>query len=101
MTYGNHNKPSRLYRYLAIEWGINKEYRKRLDRIKYATTYEDVEKTVKGFKDLVESALERIRHDYPEFYYEAKEIFKTLHNSLKSEAQKRINEIAIKRLKRI
>ena len=101
MSTRKHDEFERLQGYLNIEWGINNEYRKSLNRIKYATTYEEVEGTVKSFKSLVEVVLKRVRTDLPEFYHESRKIFITLLNSLKSEAQKRINEIASIRLRRI
>ena len=101
MPTRKHDEFERLQRYLNIEWGINNEYRKSLNRIKYATTYEEVEGTVKSFKSLVEVVLKRVRTDLPEFYHESRKVFITLLNSLKSEAQKRINEIASIRLRRI
>jgi len=101
MSARKRNEFERLQRYVNIEWGINNEYRKSLNRIKYATTYEEVEGIVKSFKSLVEVALKRVRTDLPEFYYESRKAFTMLLNSLKTEAQKRINEIASIRLRRI
>ena len=101
MSARKRNEFERLQRYVNIERDVRDEYHYSLNKIKYANTYEEVEDIVKNFKSHMESSLALIRTYLPEFYYESRKAFTMLLNSLKTEAQKRINEIASIRLRRI
>ena len=101
MSVAERVKLMRWAQYLQIEDEIGRGCRISLDKLRYATTYEEVERIVKNYGKFIKEILDDVRRKFPEYYSQARKTAKTWYDRLKFDAREKIKEIAEKRLKRM